>query len=441
MREKSDRDVDRAAESWLRREGLPYFVRARAWGDRLTIRIAPFILFVLLADLSLTILLTIDFDVDTDDPAIGVLLFALVLIVLLAALVLPIVLSALASRVLRRFPRARLPVALGLLGLFVVVVPVAELFTSPVEDFVTAFVGDLLIVGLAYLFTWLGIGSLVAWAVRSALRQVAAIGTLTTRALPILMLVVVFAFFARPLWEVTSTMSAGRLFAVAVFFVVLGLLFVIPITHSEMHGLEQRIDRTERIEAVRSTRLPGLEERAAAGGPRLSRFERFNFETVFVLALGFQVFIFAVLVCVFLLALGVLAFSAEVLEEWVGARATTLSVLGIELPFTWALVKTSIFLSCVSSLNFLVSVTTNSAYRAKFYDPLFREARTALSVRSAYRATAGAPVDVEADAEHAAPSGPAPISHPGAPIPHGHSTSPHPGEVEHGMIEPGRGSE
>jgi hypothetical protein len=335
----------------------------------------------------------------------------------------------LAAGLLRRFPAAALPVTIGLLAVCLVGTPLVASLTSSGLDAVAAIVVNVAAIALAFLLTWVGVGALLGSASRTALRQLAAIGTLATRALPILMLVVVFAFFSRPLWEVTSTMQPARLLSVGIFFVVLGLLFAVPITRTEMRSL------------------------AATTGPPLGRIERMNIEAAFVLALGFQALIFAVLTCIFLLVLGGLAFSSEVLEEWVGPRATTLTLFGIEVPFTWALLKTAIFLSCVSSLNFLVSVTTNRGYRTTFYEPLFHEARVALSVRAAYREAAGgdgAAAGGSGAADHAALAGAlgeaggrhaaAPAD--GAPLDdEDDDESDLLGMPEPGMVEPGRGSE
>jgi hypothetical protein len=151
--------------------------------------------------------------------------------------------------------------------------------------------------------------------------------------------------------------------------VALGLLFAIPVTRQELKGLEQGPPGS-----------PG-----AFDGPALNALERFNLGVVMVLAQGFQIVIVALLVCTFLLLLGVLAFSPEVLTLWLGRPPEIVYLLGIELPLSVALVKTAVFLSCVSSLNFLVSLTTGSAYRSAFYEPMLEDARAALKRRAEYR--------------------------------------------------------
>lgn len=354
---------DRDTERWLRLHGLPYFVRPEARANHLLARTAPFLVFALAFDVLGSLVLEVDLDLET--ASTGDIALALLALLLIAAVpIVPAVLAASIARVLRSRSAARIPVALVALALYLAADP---LFFGLIDhsDPIASTVQNLVVVVAALAATWLGIGALLAWALRAALRQFGALGQLATRALPLLMLVVVFAFFARALWEVTGTMTASRLLGVALFFLVLGLLFTVPIMRRELSGLDSGGD---------------------PAGPPLGRLERFNLGVVMVMAQAFQVAIFAALVCVFLVVLGRLAFSDEVLNTWLGGNAGNAEVLGIELPVRTGMLKTAVFLSCVSSLNFLVSVSTAAAYRASFYEPLLAEAREALAVRAIYRA-------------------------------------------------------
>ncbi|KJC64982.1 hypothetical protein [Agreia bicolorata] len=354
---------DRDTERWLRLHGLPYFVAPRARSRALLARTAPFLVFALAFDVLSSVVLEVAVDLDT--ASASELALALVALLLVAAVpVVPALLGVWTAHLLRSRARAKGPVALVTLILYLVVDPLVFGiigFGDPVESLVQNTAVAVAAIGL----TWLGIGALLSWALRAAVRQFGALGQLATRALPILMLVVVFAYFARALWEVTASITAPRLVGVALFFLVLGLLFTVPIMRTELSALHL---------------APETE------GPPLTSLERFNLGIVVVMAQAFQVALFAALVCVFLVVLGMLAFSDEVLNSWLGGYGANAQLLGIELPVRTAMLKTAVFLSCVSSLNFLVSVSTAPAYRASFYQPLLDEAREALSVRAAYRA-------------------------------------------------------
>jgi hypothetical protein len=364
----------REAEFWMRRAGLPYFVRLRDQANNLPARVAPFVVFLL--TLSFLADVVIDIDLPAGSTALADVLLAVVgVVIVLIALLAPVAVGILSARILRRWPRLSLPVGIAAMLAYVVAFPLLSSIAHLGETVGESILANAVIVLSACLLTALGLGSLLSWAARQALGGFAALGGLATRALPLLLLVVLFAFFARPLWDVTSAMSALRLLFVVLFFVALGLLFAIPVTRHELKALEQG--------------SPGSS--GAASGPPLSALERFNLGVVMVLAQGFQVMIVALLVCTFLLLLGVLAFSPEVLTLWLGTPPATVHVLGIELPLNVALVKTAVFLSCVSSLNFLVSLATGSAYRSAFYEPMLADARIALNRRAEYRRSRAIP--------------------------------------------------
>ncbi|WP_368498455.1 hypothetical protein [Herbiconiux sp. A18JL235] len=425
MTGQGDRGAEREVERWLRREGLPAFVRRESRGDLLLARTLPFLVFLLITSVVTSGLVRGRITLEVNSTPLGIALGLLVLFAALVALALPIVVGALTARLLHRSPGAAVPIAVAAGALYLVAVPIAvAVWQSPTAGAATA-ASHIALTALSLALTWLGAGSLVASALTTAWRQTAAVGLLVTRALPILMLVIVFAFFSRPVWEVTSTMSAERLLAVAVFFGLLGLLFVVPISRSEMRELENAPSETD---------APGHTDASAGtpptGAPPLSRGERLNLQAGLVVALVLQTVLFSVIVCLILLLLGVLALSEEVLHEWVGDRLVFVRIVGIEVPFTWALVKTAVFLSCISSLNFLVSATTNTSYREAFFHPMVDGARTALGVRAAYRAGR---TDVALPRRVVTPPGRRRPGHSGRPA----DEQP---DAEPGMVEPGAGS-
>lgn len=384
---------DRDTERWLRRQGLPYFVKPSARASRLTARVAPILVVIVVVNLLVGLLDDVIISRDFEEMSIYDVFFALfLLLVLIVVTLAPVIAGLITAVVLRRFPAAGTTVGLVALGLLVIVTPV--LFTLVGFDPATGFpslladiLTNALVAAAAYLLTWLGIGSFLSWAARAALRQLSAVGQLLTRALPLLMLVVLLAFFAKALWDVTTTMNEQRLIGVALFFVVLGALFIVPVIRTEAKRIDGGLTLEERDDLIATTGLVGLGGRPNVEAPPLNRLERLNLTTVMVLAQGFQVLIFAVLVFCFLVILGELAFSPEVLTSWLGEQPRVVSVLGFPIAMHVGLLKTAVFLSCVSSLNFLISVSTAPAYKTAFYDPLIAGARVALAVRSAYRAT------------------------------------------------------
>lgn len=401
---------DRDTERWLRRQGLPYFVKPSARAFGLSARVAPMLVLILVANLVVNLLdqivITRDFEEISVLDALLLFVFA---IAVMAILVSPVIAGLATAVILRRYPQAGTMVGLWVLGVLVIAVPLvfslanfahSDGFASFIEDVVS----NAIMAAAAYLLTWLGIGSFLSWAARAALRQLSAVGQLLTRALPLLMMVVLLAFFAKALWEVTTTMNGQRLIGVSLFFVVLGALFIVPVIRSEAKRIDEGLTPVERDDLVSRTGLQGLTGRAGAESSQLSRLERVNLTTVMVLAQGFQVLIFAVLVFCFLVILGELAYSPEVLTSWLGEQPRVVAVLGFPIAIHVGLLKTAVFLSCVSSLNFLISVSTAPAYKTAFYDPLIAGARVAIAVRSAYRAEPAKSIGAD-EGDTAAPRG------------------------------------
>ncbi|MCU1480341.1 MAG: putative rane protein [Subtercola sp.] len=374
-------------ECWLRRQGLPHFVAAPARRALLFARITPFLVLVMALHAAGWLLGRTDVTVDNDD-ALASLAVALLAAGAAAALIAtPTVAFVFTARLLRAHPRFMRLAGACVTTYFLLIDPWLAGPPAPTDAVrlpLAASAVDLFVVGGALLTTWAGVGCLAAWAVRTSIRRLRALGEMSTRALPLLMLVVFFSFFAPAIWAVTNTMSVGRLLAVVAFFVLLGLLFIVPITRSELHGVDDRIGVDERADLVAGTELARLLTVSAAAGPPLSRLERANLQAVLLLAQGAQVAVFAALIAAFLIGLGEVALSPTVLASWLGSQAPQLELFGVATGIDIALVKTAVFLSCVSSLNFLVSATSNAAYKSAFYDPLFDEARVALAVRSAY---------------------------------------------------------
>ncbi|QWT24803.1 hypothetical protein KPL76_05420 [Subtercola sp. PAMC28395] len=374
----------RTTEIWLRHHGLPYFVPGRRRGTLLVPRTIPFVALLICLDLVAALLNTSRVTVVEVSPLQGVLLVFCTAVALVFTTAAPVTAWLLGSALMRRFPRSAWYTGSLLIAGYVAGAPWLsrqngdDLFSSG------GVVVRLLMVAAGLLVTWAGVGSVLSWAIRSSFHQLRALGQIVTKAVPLLMLVVVFAFFAKALWEVTGALSVLRVVGIVAFFCTLGLIFITPIIRSEMIGLDEQIDPDERsalLSRAKAGRIPG---RDTAPGPPLGHLERLNVVAIMVLAQGIQMIVVAVLVGAFLVILGELALPPATLSSWLGRPPEVIVLLGLPLGLDVAMVKTAIILSSISALNFVVSATSGAAYRSAFYDPLVRQARAALAVRSSY---------------------------------------------------------
>lgn len=370
-------------ERWFRYHGLPYLVRPRRWASELNVRVVPFLMFVTLAGVALTILDVFPNTYNDDEllSAMGYIALWLVFVCIV-----PAVISVFTAGIIRRRPRWKQVVAPVLIFVLLVVDPFV---ITPLVDGAIAYndAWFALCAGLAvYLLTWLGVGSLLGWAARTAAQQYAAVGTMAARALPLLTIVVLLSMFSGPLWTTADNLTNSRMFAVIAFFLVIGIAFVSSFTRGELHTLSSDSDPQHVVELLRGTPAEGMLTRRTS--PQLlmpaSRV-RFNLRLTLTVTLLFQVFVLASLVFFTLLIFGTILIGPEVVEKLTGHPPVYLDLLGISTPFIAATSNMALFLSSFSGLQFIIQVGTNREQKETYYVPLIRNARTALAVELAYR--------------------------------------------------------
>jgi hypothetical protein len=96
--------------------------------------------------------------------------------------------------------------------------------------------------------TYVGFGSIALWAFRFAWVQLGALGTLMSRALPLLMITVV-VYFTGELWQLAARMTRQRLWQTIGFLAVVAIVFVITTIRDEVRAL--RDDRAEQSDPAK----------------------------------------------------------------------------------------------------------------------------------------------------------------------------------------------
>jgi len=383
-------DSDRARlEAALRYRGLPLVVRHDRRGSAILRRAAPALTFLLIND-PLSTLLARSLAVEPAELTRRLNNTAWVfglLAITVAALIVPVLAGWGVSRWMRSLSRpGRLVLAGTVLVLVVPVLPLVEWvlrLRSPlwlslaINGGLTLFV----LVGV-----YVGAGSILAWALRRAFSQLAKVGAMATQALPLLVLVVLFAFFSTEMWQIADALPRRQLWLVVASLSGLSVLFMIATLRDELRGA---------VTKASSGSLPALPAKladlAVESGPdavRLSRRERVNLMLVLFLAQALQIALLAVLVFCLFIGLGELAVEDEVIVSWLGKEAfeQTGTLFGVHLLLPNALVQLAIFLAAFSGLYFTASAATDPLYRKAFFEPLIAEVRVSLAVRQVYLA-------------------------------------------------------
>lgn len=387
----------RAAENWFRRRGLPLVVRGRLRGAALLQRTIPAIVVLLALDPLLSVLarlVGVGDGTGTDPAEVQRRLTdtgyaALALVLTAAAVVIPVLLGWLALRWQRILgPRWQHRLTAAAFGLYLLVLPLIEHLNDLRGGFLSGVAINLGIALLLIGSVYAGAGSILGWALRGALRQVGAVGTLASRALPLLLLFVLFAFFAGELWQAADRLGRGQLWVVVAFFAALCGLFIGATLADELREIGERrraADIAELLPMLRGTPLAGAAERARPGGDHpLSAAERVNVALVLFFAQALQIATFCLLVFAFFLVFGTLAVTDEVQQAWAGAPPEPGYLFGVRLPASNALVQVSIFLAVFSGLYFAASTATDPHYRKAFFEPLLADVAVSMAAREVY---------------------------------------------------------
>lgn len=244
---------------------------------------------------------------------------------------------------------------------------------------------------LAIWLTYLGFGAIAAWAFRFAWVQLGALGTLMSRALPLLMLTVV-VYFTGELWQLAARMTRQRLWEVIGFLALVALAFMVTTIRDEVRALrEDRAEQTDTAQLLADTPLSGHPD----PGVRLplSRGEQVNVVAVMVVSQAIQVVFFTAGLFLFYLALGTIAIPDEVAVLWsaeeycaVGEPPCAGTWFGVHVPVPQTVVHMSLLVGVLSGLYFTVSTSVDPLYRQRFFDPLIADVAVSLAGRDVYLA-------------------------------------------------------
>ncbi len=380
--DSSPRTSDEQVHEWFLHRGLPLVLTRRVRSRGLIERSAPMISSVG-ALTAVTMLLA---EVTGDGPDYGYALrLGVIAVILLAA---PVALYALHQVATALGDLGRRWGAWLVMAIFVIVMPVTvDGWSAAAAAEVPLF---LCISLVAVWLTYLGFGSIAAWAFRFAWVQLGALGTLMSRALPLLMLTVV-VYFTGELWQLAARMTRQRLWETIGFLAVVALVFMVTTIRDEVQALrEDRAGPTDPARLLAGTPLAPPAGHQPGRSP-LSRAEQVNVVAVMVVSQAIQVVLFTAGLFAFFLALGVIAIPHEVTVLWAGEQTCDVGQppcagtwFGVHIPIPQTMVHTSLFVAVLSGLYFTVSTSVDPLYRQRFFEPLIADVAVSLAGRDAY---------------------------------------------------------
>jgi hypothetical protein len=368
----------RAADRWFLERGLPAVLRPGALVRRLWPRSAPTLaaFAVFMANSILIVLITGKHTIDIDGQPTRTEWFVLGLLVL----VLPVA-ATVGWRVSRiRSVRIRTLVAFVSVG----VVVAGGILGGPSPRILTNLVVEGIVIVIVLALTACGAGSILGWGLRTAMDNLASIGALFVRALPVVLLTVL-VFFNSYVWLMASIVSRPRLWLALLFLGLIAVAFITSATVDRVRpmlsGSRHSADDDGRLAGTPFETMPD-----PASGDPLSQPERVN--VVFVLATSqvLQVGLVAIVAALIFFVLGLILLSPELLAQWTRNGSTDGQFLGMTLPVPQSLIQTSMFLAALTFMYTSARAVGDVDYRSQFLDPLIDDLRLTLVARSRYRA-------------------------------------------------------
>ena len=375
-----DTDERAATERWFIRRGLPHFIDGYSAGTDIWTRSLPVLGIAYVAG-GLNALDLYDWSVARNLAAA-----ALVLFVLVAGLVV--------ANLARRQPAFSVPRTIGPaeLSLFVIGPSLPALLLGQPGDALQSILTGLGVLLVIYVVTSYGLVPMTKWSLTQLWEQLADLGHLVVKALPLLLLFVTFLFVNTEVWQVAGNLDGVVYWLVLALFFVIGASFVfsrIPAEVAEINRFDDWDDAAGLARDAGAPVMTPVRTRAPDGevAPPLSRRAWANIVLVMLVTQGIQIMLVAVAMGGFLATFGFLAIDRAVVESWTGAPANVLwepTLGGRPVLLSEQLLRVSGFLAAFTALYFTVYLVTDRTYREQFRDEVITDVRGALAARACY---------------------------------------------------------
>lgn len=268
-----------------------------------------------------------------------------------------------------------LPTRFGIpeLAVFVLLPALLPLVTQgQLKQFFGIAIGNLLLVGVAYIVIGYGLIATVIWGVRRLATELANSVASFIRALPLLLVVSLVLFITADMWQVFAGMPTAFIIFSVVAFTLLSTVFLL-------------IRLPREVDAI---------ERDAGSGPPLQRIQRVNLSVNLMIRQWMQVLVVSTGVGLFFVAFGLLAISEHIYDQWgvpLGSWSYHVTLMNHPLVLSASLIKVSVGIANFTGLYYSIALLTDSTYRAEFLDNVTTELRDLFAARTDYltlRATA-----------------------------------------------------
>ncbi len=362
-------------EQWLLQRGAPHFIEGYRATTNVWTRAFPALIVLWVLGLGLEVGLV-------DDVR------SLALLASAGGLV---ALWVVTNRLRKRKPFA-LPDSIGPLelGLFALSPgALSYILDRDVRRSLLSIVGGVMMLFVLYIVTSYGLVAVTRYVLRNFGEQARLIGKLSSRAVPLLLLITMATFIGAESWQLSSRLVGASQVATLALFVIVGGLFLLSRVPSEVANVEQFHSWSDIRLVVAET--PAAHVLLPAHGdprePDRNRGQRINLVVMALATQAVQITLVAMAIYAFFVLLGIVAIPPATAEAWLGNPPDVLVSLrwgASTFAITSELLRVAGFLASFAGLAFTVYLVTDSTYREEFASDVSTELREVLAVRVAY---------------------------------------------------------
>lgn len=232
------------------------------------------------------------------------------------------------------------------------------------------------VLALTWFTVQYGLLSTLWWGMARGVDELGASLLRLVRLLPPLLIFSLVLFYNAEVWQVFDRVPTVSSLVLGVLFA--GLILVLV-------GLRLPSEAGSALTQA-SAEVPG-----AQGLAPLGRGQRINVMIMVGASQLLQVVVVCAGVFAFFVGIGILTVTPEVQEVWAvgGGWSLPITVQGTELVVNQSLLRVSVAIATFTGLYFAISIQTDAAYRTEFSEGIERQLRTVVAARVRYRELLG----------------------------------------------------
>jgi hypothetical protein len=297
--------------------------------------------------------------------------------IVLGVIALAIPLAVVVGRTVSRLQRRRTQSIVSLVAIAVAVV------AGVIQGGRSHLLGTAIAVVVVLAFTGSGVGAVLGWATRLTVSQVAAMGALFVRALPVVLLTVV-VFLNTYAWILAATISRARLWLALALLLAVTVAFIVSATIARIRPMLQTAEVPHDDSAqLAGTPFAAMADPAASDG--LTRGERVNVVVVLAAAQITHLLMVAISTAAIYFLLGLIVLSPALLEKWTGGGASDGTILGMTIPVPQSLIQMTLILAALTFMYVSARSVGDDEFKTGFLDPLVEDLHVTVIARNRYR--------------------------------------------------------